>query len=1043
MHRILVFVSLVILFTNAYEHSCTYTSKAGQFYDFSPLSICDLSGYSISSPDGRFQINICNDVQSCGTTGVCQDGQFNCGSAADAVFDESGPNVRLTYNGGDKCQPEVIRKSIFTFICDKSVTVPSITYVSEMPQCTYNFEIRSKEACPKPVAPQQQLCVVNVFLVPHTHDDVGWLMTVEGYYLSQVKNILDTSVASLVANPQRKFIYVEQAYFNLWWNDPETSDEQRNAVKTLVKNGQWEFVIGAWVMPDEACTTYGAIIDQMTLGHQFLLNNFGVTPTKGWQIDPFGASSVTPVLEKLSGFNAHLIDRITNKGIYQTSQRLEFLWQGSPSLGKEGEIFTEIMGGGYCDWLQAFDFHNDPVTPKNVAVYGQNFANMVNSRTVWYKTPNVLAQWGCDFAFQNATAMFHSMDLVVDWLQENAQQIRLNVSYATLSEYYDSVWAANPVLPNVDEGGDYFPYLGYLWWTGYYTSRVELKGWVRVGEAVQRTNELLYSLGRVLYPINSDAAFSQLYPLRVANGYAQHHDGVSGTSVPAVVLMFQNYIIDGINSAFKAGSQIASQMIYNNKGPVPSLTAGTDDITNINNGETVALLLFNSLGWTRTEVVKVPVNRTDLLVVDSSNNKIPFQISPAVGGNITSKYHLFFAAKVGPVGFQTVFVSAPAFTDRTIPTVETIEITAESGDYVIANSFLSVNISSSTRRISSITNKKSGVTINVDQNLLQYTSKSSGAYSFGPAGPAFPISSVPPTTTVTIGPVVTEITQVFPSPKGSFAKQTIRLYTAGGVEDVENFVEIVFDIGPLPSSTEVITLFSTNINTDGIITTDDNGFEFLKREYQWGPGIEANYYPLVYAAYINDIFSQLTVISERSHGVSSQTNGALEVMIHRNPDMGDGFGPSLTDTTEVYPALRVLVDSAAGAMPSLHRQPYLLNFPLSVFTGSATSSSSWSNTYLTSGALLTSDLPSNVHLLSISALNASSSAAILRLTHLYASEEDSIGSKPVQVDLTKLFAGLSIKKLTETTLSANKDLGNAGFVVNLTPKQIHSFLVEF
>jgi hypothetical protein len=33
----------------------------------------------------------------------------------------------------------------------------------------------------------------------------------------------------------------------------------------------------------------------------------------GWQIDPFGASSVTPTLNKLAGFDAHLIDRIPDK----------------------------------------------------------------------------------------------------------------------------------------------------------------------------------------------------------------------------------------------------------------------------------------------------------------------------------------------------------------------------------------------------------------------------------------------------------------------------------------------------------------------------------------------------------------------------------------------------------------------------------------------------------------------------------------------------------------------------------------------------------
>lgn len=44
-------------------------------------------------------------------------------------------------------------------------------------------------------------------------------------------------------------------------------------------------------MNDEANPYYEDIIDQMTLGHQFVLKNFGVTPTVGWHIDPFGHSN--------------------------------------------------------------------------------------------------------------------------------------------------------------------------------------------------------------------------------------------------------------------------------------------------------------------------------------------------------------------------------------------------------------------------------------------------------------------------------------------------------------------------------------------------------------------------------------------------------------------------------------------------------------------------------------------------------------------------------------------------------------------------------
>ena len=56
--------------------------------------------------------------------------------------------------------------------------------------------------------------------------------------------------------------------------------------------GRLEFISGGWSMNDEGVTHYNSIIDQHSLGAEFLRNEFGECgrPKLGWQIDTFGHS---------------------------------------------------------------------------------------------------------------------------------------------------------------------------------------------------------------------------------------------------------------------------------------------------------------------------------------------------------------------------------------------------------------------------------------------------------------------------------------------------------------------------------------------------------------------------------------------------------------------------------------------------------------------------------------------------------------------------------------------------------------------------------
>jgi len=114
--------------------------------------------------------------------------------------------------------------------------------------------------------------MINIHLVPHSHDDVGWLKTVDQYYYGHRNNIqhagvqyiIDTVISELIKNPDRRFIQVETSFFSKWWN--EQSETMRAVVKMLVNEGRLQFINGAWSMNDEAAVNYQSVIDQFTVG---------------------------------------------------------------------------------------------------------------------------------------------------------------------------------------------------------------------------------------------------------------------------------------------------------------------------------------------------------------------------------------------------------------------------------------------------------------------------------------------------------------------------------------------------------------------------------------------------------------------------------------------------------------------------------------------------------------------------------------------------------------------------------------------------------
>ena len=82
---------------------------------------------------------------------------------------------------------------------------------------------------------------LDVHIISHTHDDTGYLSTVDEYYESNVRSILTTVTEELQKNPARRFTYVEIAFFAKWWD--EQNNSTKAAFRRLVAEGQLDFTV--------------------------------------------------------------------------------------------------------------------------------------------------------------------------------------------------------------------------------------------------------------------------------------------------------------------------------------------------------------------------------------------------------------------------------------------------------------------------------------------------------------------------------------------------------------------------------------------------------------------------------------------------------------------------------------------------------------------------------------------------------------------------------------------------------------------------------
>ena len=813
----------------------------------------------------------------------------------------------------------------------------------------------------------------------------------------------------------------------------------------------------------------------MSEGLRLIEENFGsaARPRVAWHIDPFGHSSEQAALFAKMGYDGFFFARIDYQDMAKRKkeQRMEMIWRGSPNnLGAESDLFTGVLYYGYGPPPEmCYDIRcGADAVVDDPDLFTYNLDDKMNlfikgavDQAASYRSNNIMFTMGSDFQWESAHIWYYNLDVLIDNINQKFGD-KVKVFYSTPTRYVEAVHAAN--LTWEVKTDDFFPYADcpYCYWTGYFTSRPALKGYVRdMNSFLQTCRHMEFFTNGNHHGLTSDK-------LAKAMGVAQHHDAVSGTEKQHVANDYAMRLHIGETECMRIVSDSASKLT--DKAGVAPLIFEFCEYLNVSicepsESDSFDVLIYNPLARENTAYVSLPLQSSSITVLAPNGSAINFDVLPVSNatkdvrrdrGN--APYTVLFSATLPPLGFATYFVRAASSVHKG----PVHAIPKEPEAVSIQNEHLQVTFDSTTGHVQSIVNKDRKLTVSVDQQFFWYNASAgnninstqpSGAYIFRPnSSEVFPVNSNNNKATIQVvgGKVVQEVRQVF----SDWASQVVRLYQGG------KFVEFEYTIGPIPFADgfgkEVISRFDTSLASNATWWTDANGREMQQRikNYRatWDLNITepvaGNYYPVNSRIFIQDKQKglQFTVLTDRSQGGSSLMDGSVEIMVHRRLLVDDrrGVGEPLNESGVFGDGLIIrgrhwVVFDTVKNSSATHRLlgEQLLLRPTLAFHRDRRSPSDYNKNYNAVYTAISKALPSNVHLLTLQFINVNT--ILLRLEHQFEKNEDEVLSLPVTVSLDGFFKAFKIESMTELVLGANEDLSNVHRLVwntkeSTTPK---------
>ncbi|XP_033736441.1 alpha-mannosidase 2x-like [Pecten maximus] len=777
---------------------------------------------------------------------------------------------------------------------------------------------------------------ILTIIVPHSHTDPGRLYTVQDYYEKRVRRILNLAVSKLTTRSDMTFIWSETVFLYMWWKDADSV--KRSMLKTLVHDGRFEIVAGGWVMADAAVTHYSALLVQIQVAHEWLSTEFQVSPKAAWAIDSFGHSPTLPYLWSQTGYTFAVAQRVSQKYKHAMGSRrqLEFTWRQQWDKTGNTDFFCHVPPYKLYNIADAcgpdpsvcmlLDFKTTPVdfthvrrregTDSTLDRLISSIVHQLRQKAANFNHNVVLLPLGDDFRYDTELewdTVYANLDILTTYINNNPK-FNMMIKYGTLKDYLTEVRKQYNTSRSPLYSGDFLPYTDNSndYWTGFYSSRPEQKRAIRELQETYHVASVWYSL---LLIADSHKSRDDLEHVARTLSLLQHHDAITGTS--------KSTVVGDYRSRAREHRDMAREVICYS---VQRIIGSKSDQKSSENGESIwkfyglswdrpQLLTFsarkvwhlvavNSLPQTRNDIISLVLDINNVIVTNNYGTRVSVQVNPFRESHQRLSrllYVIQFPIFIESMSFAVYTISRAPTDSSPSPNTNiaiynnhlkvmpsnVFNLTDGKQDPRLSNSYITAVFSPLNGSLIYVYLKESDTKIAVSSELLVYNSSTkSGAYIFAPLGDAHSIFSSSPSIFTTSGEISQQIEITYTG-----VTLTYTLYNTDGVNAKVIHVTCHVNVNMTEMrDLELIVRFVTNINSSGILYTDNNGFQHSRRTYRKDTPIAGNYYPITTNAVIQDNSARFTVHATHAHGVASLRDGELEIMLDRHPMSDDGKG---------------------------------------------------------------------------------------------------------------------------------------------------------